>query len=794
MTTPKQIDEQCLQLLNELTKTIKTDMDITPYGYIRSSKEKEYRRNIADKRRALIQDTASSLLSQLSTDRNAYAPISVLVDELLIEIWSYISTEDLFSVSAVCQRWRRVSLDAAKLWTEIHFDKHQRARIELLLDRAKNSPLEISMNSMRPMTPMVSWSYQLQLRRMQVQQRESQGRGWCESGAVYNGYYPPHPLRPTMRQPFLRQLDDEDEEYDCLGPVYSQKPSYTLPSSRFNQIVQRAKSLRAIFGAGPSSYVTNKTLTLPMPYLRRLSLFKGPGGPGMHPSMMHPFRTTFPPGSSGNNKENQTKLATWFGGSTPYLKELDLSCIHAPWNDPIYSKLTHLRINVPDTRAKISELLRILRRCPDMEYLDLSEVIARRLAVVDEDEQGIYDTDKKQLPVELNKLWYLHVQESGPGAIVSDLLSVITCPRLETLVICSSTQSALTNGARVTDNSGGSPKDDEDGPRTGFDSFRSLFSKTTQLQFTQNNLISISIIGRVGESRIPHKVRWVHQGDTIKKIPGIGWSFSFTTYRAMVIVPPYTTPAPGGFNFGAAYQPSILNPRKNRIQLLNELDIAGVCYHRIEKIDFGGTMDYDDKFYEALFSQCFNLKHLRLRFHGPGLGHTGIPSAQPPPPGLLGQTTPNQPTANRKTAMDILDDVIADRLCLQLEEVHLSWFSSPANHLAAWVERRALSGFRLKKVVVDVYEPIPTNPPGHQLPPTGSASSSVLDKMGAESSILDENSRLRIEAALEKNEDSQKSGLVWGNSERESTLKVHNFYKNRYGRDEDDGNDVVMEG
>ncbi|KAG8795768.1 hypothetical protein FRC17_008081 [Serendipita sp. 399] len=495
-----------------------------------------------------------------------------------------------------------------------------------------------------------------------------------------------------------------------------------------------------------------------------------------------------------NEKETEymEKPGTWFNGVTPNLRELDLAYIHAPWNDPIYSNLTRLRICLPDTRLKVSQLLRILRQCPSMEYLDLTECFSapprpgtsslalpphpqvvqqqhiQALGVQGQALETIDDDIGKGLHrVDLPKLWYLQLQESV-SASSSYILSYIICPRLETLALCAMGPSSIAANIRVLDESDGDGHIACRPHNQAFESISHLISNTTQLQFLHSNQNQASIIGRIGDDGVPHLARWAHQGDTIKKVPGKGWSFSYASAPYQGNPQLATVPLSHSDRFRAA-----LN---HQVELLQQLDLAGVCYHLIEKIDLGGPALYIDAFYENLFSQCFNLKRLRLRTVPLTL------TSPSPPPNFLPQAPLDIRPPPYKEAMSILDKVIADRLCPQLEEVHVSWFAASAEELADWVELRASRVKRLKKVVVEVYEPVTqVFQPG-------------LDDMGEESSKLDDQSKMRIEAALEQTDHDSEPRFVWGNPERERMREVHEYYKETYGfKDRDEETDAEMQ-
>ncbi|KAG8815462.1 hypothetical protein FRC17_000703 [Serendipita sp. 399] len=480
-----------------------------------------------------------------------------------------------------------------------------------------------------------------------------------------------------------------------------------------------------------------------MPSLWRLSLSKFPRSippPG--------FPTTPQSVLNEGDREYSTKPIAWFGGIFPNLRELDFAYIHAPWNDPIYSNLTSLRIFRPESRLKLSQLLRILRKCASIEYLDLTECFIRPQS----SQQTLVDDVSKSLSrLDLPNLWYLHLQEFIPASSPY-LLAHITCPRLETLVLCSVDPSFIAGNVVAVDGGDFDYYSAQGSYKHAFEPLAHLLSKTTELQFTHSSVGQISVIGRTGDDGVPHIARWTHHDNIMKRVPGIGWSFSYA------IAPQRPQPSLQRPQSQAARLRQTL---QHQMELLQQLDVAGVHYHLIEKIDLGGNALYIDEFCEGLFSQCINLKRLRLRAVPLGLVGVSPPYASPDTRPFLSFS-----------AMNILGIVIADRLSPQLEEVHVSWFAASASALADWVELRAFTVKKLKKVVVDVYELV-----AQMMHPQPFA----LDDMGEESSKLDEESKMRIEAALEKREDYSEPLFIWRNPERERMIGAHAYYKETCG-------------
>lgn len=85
-------------------------------------------------------------LLALRYHRNTYAPISILPDEVLVEIFTLLSNARRFpkswhQVTHVCRHWRLVALDAAHLWTTPSTSLH--AYTMLYLERSRAGALDI---------------------------------------------------------------------------------------------------------------------------------------------------------------------------------------------------------------------------------------------------------------------------------------------------------------------------------------------------------------------------------------------------------------------------------------------------------------------------------------------------------------------------------------------------------------------------------------------------------------------------------------------------------------------------
>ncbi|KAG8815461.1 hypothetical protein FRC17_000702, partial [Serendipita sp. 399] len=205
-----------------------------------------------------------------------------------------------------------------------------------------------------------------------------------------------------------------------------------FPTGPFDEIVQRARLLRATVRESNYAYVNQKTLTLPMPQLQCLVLTYERTGFYFGPKISF---------------ETWKQINKWFGGVTHQLKELYLSQIHPQWDDKIFTNLTHLQLNSPHTTTRPSRLLRILSLCPTMEYLDIVNCFSQppkdHSADVSTDTDSGDDgaADRSSLVV-MRRLLYLHFDDSESHSF-SSFLSRIVCPVLETMIICARSMASI---------------------------------------------------------------------------------------------------------------------------------------------------------------------------------------------------------------------------------------------------------------------------------------------------------------------------------------------------------------
>src|SRR5258706_10497513 len=103
--------------------------------------------SIVRERYGKIYRTYNRIRSALAGDCNEYLPFYRLHDDLMVEIWSYLSILDRHHIAAVSRRFRSIALNTAHLWTFINFGNFPSVpQIDTLLKRAGASPLHIRVN------------------------------------------------------------------------------------------------------------------------------------------------------------------------------------------------------------------------------------------------------------------------------------------------------------------------------------------------------------------------------------------------------------------------------------------------------------------------------------------------------------------------------------------------------------------------------------------------------------------------------------------------------------------------
>lgn len=267
----------------------------------------------------------------LAGDANEYTPIYRLPDDILVEVWDYLSVDDRIHLTSISKRWRRVALHTPKLWKYIHISPHvDSRRIASLLSRTRDAPLHIALdNNAHP--PYNRFPY-------------SPWRGWGASIPlpIHFDHVGPYPTLPVDFSPHLEIANN------VIGRAVVLQASVQIPQRR---------SYPGTLGA-----LSIDSLLVPMPWLQSLRL----SGP-----------------SSRHRAAQTTHHLSLFSQTTPRLRHVDFTSFHAAWYDPIYSNLTYIKIRRPYSLCNTKTLHTILQRCPSLTDLHLDSVF------VDNDESSL---------------------------------------------------------------------------------------------------------------------------------------------------------------------------------------------------------------------------------------------------------------------------------------------------------------------------------------------------------------------------------------------------------------------
>jgi hypothetical protein len=581
------------------------------------------------------------------------------VDEILIEIWSYLDLSHRFSVSQVCFRWRLVSLGATKLWNEVNVELFSINKLRHLIARSSASPLRITINTKR--LDALRWT-----------RRDYR----AASVSLHSG------------GPYHRQLNTPYEEYKSSPKNRLGAAPHFFPQSEFNAIVGRAECLSAVIGTNKAYYVTPETLKIPMPYLRTLKLLED--------SRTVTFGPIPPPSiaSSRAEREEDHQLVNdgrwFFSGVTPQLREISFDYIHAAWEDPLYTNLTRLRLGHPSIRCSLFEMLAILKKCSKLEELELVEALTGSLFAANKqppDVEPYNGPDSVRVhvvleklsggkPISLPQLRHLSIDDTDAYGM-SHLLTCIKLPPLHFLSLHTPDSSCLT---------------DQHARGKAFESLIPTISNTKNLQVT-GGMSHLAATGTTGTEE-----PW-----PIRNVKGV-WSYlcrprSRTAHYNPILGQPGPQAAvaypPLGTLFGLGHHVPPFPPIPHHVynhtstysqypastgicdplQFLHQADLSGVNYAGIERLELGGTLD--DIFYRDILARCTNVRQLRL------MSHRGS---------------------------NILSEIISINLCKRLQEIQLFKFDSSARVLADWVEARANHGLGLKRVLIqvtDAVNPIP---------------------------------------------------------------------------------------
>ena len=306
--------------------------------------------SIVRERYGKIYRTYNRIRSALASDCNEYLPFYRLHDDLVVEIWGYLSVLDRHHIAAVSRRFRSIALNTAHLWTFVNFSNFPSVpQIDTLLKRAGAAPLHIRVNDqgMPPLRPRSSYPY------------------------------PPPPAAPIPLRP--------------LSP-----PSDVLASLPRAAVLDAIIFRKEAFPPSPTAHypvesrLKLEALTMPMPLLRSLRLST---------ILTYPF----------NVQHAATQFTEpLFGGYTPSLRHVAVIQCNLDWSDPAFRNLTYLLIRRPDTPFDVSILVQVLRASPSLAYLGLEAAIApvdpdkiassvelralQRLYITDKDTQRIIST------------------------------------------------------------------------------------------------------------------------------------------------------------------------------------------------------------------------------------------------------------------------------------------------------------------------------------------------------------------------------------------------------------------
>jgi hypothetical protein len=305
--------------------------------------------------------------------------------ELLIEIWSYTEINDRLAISRVSSKWRSVALAAASMWTLIDLTAQKPALVRKLLERSGISPIHLTLK------------------------------------------------RKRQDYPFLVQVRVDS---DHSRPSSQPKPPKLISQSEVDQVISNCASLDGIIERKSECYISEQTLTKPMPHLRRLNL-----------STTYFFHDS---DSSDSLTEPLVMPFPIFAHSTPLLRDISFDRFHANWADPIYQNLTKISLIRPKSPASPSDILRILTACPDLEHLNLIDCFSNEKSTM-----KITNTTAmaKQMPeighrndklTELRKLRHLHVQNYRNDSI-SDFLSALSTLSLDHLYVGAPAYSGFTD-------------------------------------------------------------------------------------------------------------------------------------------------------------------------------------------------------------------------------------------------------------------------------------------------------------------------------------------------------------
>lgn len=592
------------------------------------------------------------------------------MDEVLIDIWTYTDLHDRFSISRVSNRWRQVALSATSLWTLMDLEYNHVRRLRNLLQRSGSSPLHLVLSV----------------------KKYSNGR----AGTFGSSVNPPSLSFYNHRK--LNLYDDYPQ-----GSLFGQTSLASIPrltstyasflsQKEFDGIVTRSATLDAFIGEGTRFYVTQKTLNLPMPYLKTLRLMAEGTATGSQSFSFSPTLTIEP------------ILFPMFGKETPSLREVYFENIHAQWGDPIYKNLTKLRLSHPIQRATVPQILRILESCPRIANLQLKGCLQGDPPLT---VNNTVDLDNRPV-VRLSRMNYFHLEDSDSIPIV-ELLTSLSLPPLNHLYLVDPGYKCITDTYGRPLNSLlptiGQPTDlmisGYKGHYTlqGMNRNAKVYDTSTQSNgisrwlystrcATANRQLNQFTFGPAPLPTNPFATAGndnpsINQSIQVNPNHSVATVFNGWTATAVAvgIQPPEVSEIEAQL---LHHTITSGDGSSDFIELLDQVSLGGVQFHRIERLEIRDGIYFEDTIYRDVLSRCESIQKLRFSYNK-GLG--------------------------------ILNAIVKQEHCPMLTDVYLCGIEpflgsrsgqtipSPTV-LAEWVESRqeASSCRRLKKIVVHFFD------------------------------------------------------------------------------------------
>ncbi|KAG8824268.1 hypothetical protein FRC17_009135, partial [Serendipita sp. 399] len=588
----------------------------------------------------------------------------------------------------VCLRWRKLSLSTGKLRAHLDFDSYGPEKISRLIERAGDALFDIV--ALRSTTDALKY----------------RSGPTCVTAPNWFGRSFKYDSR------FSLGGDGESERLDSNEAQYLSSTRGPLPStireqrrstqvSNFHTAMQRAASLRVNIGPAEQYLCNSITMSLPMPHLQSFTIVDPPEDPTVAWDV------------------------EWFSGICPSLRELDLEFYHPQWDDSrILSNLVNLRLSNPSEPLNSSQLLRILRRCPTLEFLDVVHGLSVPLN---------NNTDLQ--PVKLLSLWYLHIETIDETAF-TNLLSNIICPMLETLILCAPGLTSL---------QGTNPRTEIGELSIG--NFQPLLSKTTSLKVLSGEDGYLTVIGETIHNQRP-EIGYMQSSSQYCKPPGPSWSFRS---RVDSVRPNFGSRSTVGAQSRSVDFPvDKIGIKSGSTSFLDRVEATGLRIDQIEIVELRGKTFGDGEFYRNLLSRCFRLKKLHFSYtprfdsvNRPIFKLTWNPTRALHPKPLSGYRW-----SRYDENLRILTETVTGHQFPWLEELQINLLEVSSRRLVDWLESRPQAFRKLKKIAVDTYrERNPQEPAGFDVPI--------------------EDIKVRLEALLTSSTDQgdrlhqPASGLVW---------------------------------